>query len=361
VTTRTDPFSRTGSLADRLLPAADNAAGINEPSRLLRYAADSTAAQLLQPALQHWRSPHYPALAGYVDAGPRRITAALPLAAAEHEAAVVREYLAATRRSGRRAVLVGIDGERGPQLAAAHGLAALQIGTQPFWRPAEWPQLLAAHRSLRSAINGARHKQVIVSEQLPVVAAADPAVQACRGAWAAQHRLPPLQFVLTTETFGRRHEQRSWIARRHGDVIAYLAAWPAAARRGWLFELVRRPQAPAGTSELLIDTAMRAVAADGAERVTLGLLPLSGAAGRGAATAGLRLLLQLLRRYGRHVYRFDGLAAFRARLHPPQVEDVWLLSDEPAVSLTSALALIVALLGPSPAALLRRTPAQQAM
>lgn len=358
VTAQTNQLSQPGTVADHFpvfeAAAAEHSSAVHD--LLLRYAADSSAAQLLQPALQRWLSPQHDALAGYVDVGARRVTAALPVTAPAHAVTTLFRYRAAARRSGRRAVFVGVDGERGPVLAAAHGLAALQIGAQPLWRPADWPQILAAHRSLRSAINGARHKLVRVTESSPQAAAQQPAVQACLQAWLATRPLPPLQFVLTAEALGLRHERRIWLAQRAATVEAYLVGWPVAARHGWLFELVRHPQAPAGTSELLIDTAMRAVAASGAQQVSLGLVPLYGhGAGSGQLTPALQTFLQLVRRYGRRYYHFDGLAAFRARLHPHAWQPVWLLSDEPAVSLTTALAVFGALLGPQPGRFLLET------
>ena len=83
---------------------------------------------------------------------------------------------------------------------------------------------------------------------------------------------------------------------------------PVFARRGWFVEdLVRLPEAPNGTAELLVDAAMRAAGAEGSRYLTLGLAPLAGAVGP---------WLRIARRTGGPLYDFRGVHAFKAKLRP---------------------------------------------
>ncbi|HRE89180.1 MAG TPA: hypothetical protein PK095_08570, partial [Myxococcota bacterium] len=84
---------------------------------------------------------------------------------------------------------------------------------------------------------------------------------------------------------------------------------------------------PNGTSELLIDAFMRAA---NDSTVTLGLAPLTGE---------LPFWLRLARFAMRPLYDFDGLAAYKRRLHASRWAPVWLLHKGPA-----PLALLPALL-----------------
>jgi len=91
---------------------------------------------------------------------------------------------------------------------------------------------------------------------------------------------------------------------------------PVFARRGWFVEdLIRAPEAPNGTAELLIDAAMRAAAAEGSRYLTLGLAPLAGAIGP---------WLRVARRTGLPLYDFRGVHAFKAKLRPQTWSPVFL-------------------------------------
>ena len=94
-----------------------------------------------------------------------------------------------------------------------------------------------------------------------------------------------------------------------------LVAVPVYDRDGWFFEdILRVPDAPNGTAELLIDAAMREVAESGSRFVTLGLAPLA-VPDRWARTA--RWLM-------RGFYNFDGVRAFKAKLRPDRWTPIYL-------------------------------------
>ena len=164
------------------------------------------------------------------------------------------------------------------------------------------------------------------------------------GAWVAAGApiCPPARLAATAEVFeaaaareGRRvcyigaqdrlavepetlvvpEDRWVFVARRDSVVIAYLVATPIPQREGWLLEqVVRGRAAPNGTAELLIDAAMRALAAEGASYVTLGVVPLSQRAPipEGPQNALVRSLLAWVRAHSRRFYNFEGLEAFKA-------------------------------------------------
>ena len=83
---------------------------------------------------------------------------------------------------------------------------------------------------------------------------------------------------------------------------------PVFARQGWLLQhIIRDPRAPNGSTELLVDAAMRAAVEEGQRYVTLGLAPLSGEVGP---------WLRVARLWGAALFDFEGLRAFKAKLRP---------------------------------------------
>jgi phosphatidylglycerol lysyltransferase len=98
--------------------------------------------------------------------------------------------------------------------------------------------------------------------------------------------------------------------------VGLLSVAPIWGRAGSLLQnLVRAPEAPNGTAEILIDAAMREARERGHTFVTLGLAPLAG---------DVPPPLRLARAAGGGLYDFEGLRAFKAKLRPARWDPVFL-------------------------------------
>jgi phosphatidylglycerol lysyltransferase len=216
----------------------------------------------------------------------------------------------------------------------------MAIGEQPVWQPAEWDAVLAdPHaRSLRYQLSRARKKGVTVREVTPgeVADPASPlhrAVHALSEAWLAGKGMAPMRFLVQLEPLGFADERVLLVAERAGAVVGFCSAVPVFARRRLFVEdLLRAPDAPNGTIELLVDAAMRAARTRGDDGVTLGLAPLAG---------DVAPLLRMARTLSAPLYDFRGLAAFKAKLRPQAWEPVYLCAapgGSTAVALHDGLA-----------------------
>jgi phosphatidylglycerol lysyltransferase len=109
-------------------------------------------------------------------------------------------------------------------------------------------------------------------------------------------------------------------------------------------QIARSTSAPNGTAELLVDRAMEALRAEGAEIVTLGLAPLSTRVEPPETDAAplVRLLLLWVRAHGRRFYNFEGLDAFKAKFRPDYWEPIYAISNEPRVSVRTLYAIAAA-------------------
>jgi phosphatidylglycerol lysyltransferase len=122
--------------------------------------------------------------------------------------------------------------------------------------------------------------------------------------------------------------------------VGFLIASPIALRRGWLIEqVIRGREAPNGTAELMIDAAVRAMAAAGDEFITLGLSALAQREERVVNPPWLRPLFSLARAHGRRFYNFDGLERFKAKFRPHAWEPVYMISQEHHFSFGTLLAV----------------------
>jgi phosphatidylglycerol lysyltransferase len=142
-----------------------------------------------------------------------------------------------------------------------------------------------------------------------------------------------MHFLVEPNVFSGVLEDRLlFVARRHGEVMAFLIASPVPACGGFLIEeLARSPGAPNGTSELLIDTAMHKFADLGCDYATMGLVALA-AGTTDTNPLWLRTLMSMARAHANRFYNFRGLEQFRAKMHPNAWEKLYAISNERAFS-----------------------------
>lgn len=343
---------REASRVGVIVPSGE-AARERELARVLvaRYGWNTVACQIVNPGLRYWFTPDQMAVVGFVEAGRAWVAAGEPVGPPGQVVAAAEAFAAAAARRGRRVLYFGAQAPLAERLQARLPLARLAIGAQPVWNPGDWPALVSRVASLRAQIGRARNKGVTVVPLPAEGAARRPEVRRCLAEWLATRGLPPMSFLVTPDVLATPTGRRVFVARRDGVVVAYLVATPVPARQGWLVEqIVRGHNAPNGTSELLIDAAMRALATEGAHWVTLGLAPLARVTGAHAPepSAAVRLLLESLRVWGGRFYNFAGLESFRARLHPQDWEPVYLLSHERRTSLVTLYAVAGAFGGAPP-------------
>jgi phosphatidylglycerol lysyltransferase len=215
-----------------------------------------------------------------------------------------------------------------------------------------WPAIVEERASLRAQIQRARNKRVEVSEIPASEGLLHDELLGTLQAWLAARTLPPMRFLVEPGALELCAPDRVLLAaRREGKIVAYLLASPINARNGFLIEqVVRAPDAPNGTSELLIHTAMTLFAQQGREYATLGLVALADRASDGIQRnpGWLRAMMSLARRYANRFYNFEGLERFRAKMQPGAWEPIYAIANEPHFSPYALYALGAAFSGISP-------------
>ncbi|HEY0073114.1 MAG TPA: DUF2156 domain-containing protein, partial [Abditibacteriaceae bacterium] len=191
--------------------------------------------------------------------------------------------------------------------------------------------IIESTASLRAQLNRARNKGISVREWPGEKARNHPQLQRLLSEWLHTRGLPPLHFLVEPRTLSAPGDRRLWIAENaQGAPVAFLNMAPVPQRAGWLTEqFVRGWQAPNGTIELLMDSAIRTLSEDGAQYVTMGLVPLSSqGAPPDCNPLWLHLFLRWVRAHGRRFYNFDGLESFKDKFRPQEWEPIWAISHE---------------------------------
>jgi lysylphosphatidylglycerol synthetase-like protein (DUF2156 family) len=295
---------------------------------LQRYGHDTVSVQGLEPGYRYWFDDETDALIAFVDTGGAWVAAGGPITARERLARAAERFADDARAQARRACFFAAE-----QPLADAGLPAMRIGEQPVWRMAEWDDVLAGASSLRYQLRRARSKGVrvrrLAAAELAEGSATRAALDELGRAWQATHRMPPMHFLVQLEPFALAEQRVLYAAELDGKLVGLASALAIDARaRIFVEALVRAPDAPNGTPEVLVDAIMRATSA---RELTLGLAPLAG---------DLARWLRLARWFGAPLYDFAGLRAFKAKLRPHAWEPVYLCTGpggSPLVALRDSL------------------------
>jgi phosphatidylglycerol lysyltransferase len=292
------------------------------------HGRTATAFRALGRDLRRWYWPVSPEVAAanavaesprafvaYLDLRRARVAAGEPVAPIDDLLTVAEHFVDDCAARGQRASFFGTEG----RLVQSPRFARRLLGEQPVWNPQGWTAHRQGHRSLREQCRRARAKGVVIEEIDPQRiqgGATGAAVQQLVTRWRATRSMAPMGFLVQIDFTTQSTARRMFLALQNGQLVGLLALAPVPARGGWVLEhLLRDPDAPNGTADLLVDHAMVQLAAEGVSWASLGLAPLHGPVDG---------WLQRVRHWSRPLFNFSGLAAFKRKLRPDRWEPIYL-------------------------------------
>jgi phosphatidylglycerol lysyltransferase len=306
------------------------------------------AYQILNPGIQHWFSRQKDAVIGYIACNNVRVVAGAPVCSLTRIGGIVEEFESDAGCKNESVCYFHV----GPRFADVisnspkHSIAA--IGALPFWNPTAWTSILQSNSSLRYQVSRARNKGVDVTEMPASIAATSQDLRDIRQQWLSRKHLPPLHFLIEPDIFGQLIDRRLFIAQRSNKIIGYLLCTPIPNRHGWLFEQwAHNAQAPLGTSELLVHTAMSTFGQEDFRQVTMGLVPLSdfvlppGKPG----PFWLSALFRFMRLTANPLYNFKGLEHYKYKFQPHYSEAAYVVVNDGRFRPINVLAIAHAFAG----------------
>ena len=307
---------------------------LTEQQKLLelveRYGRNLHSFMVFEPGLSIWFGED--SAIAYTSKGGYWVAVGGPLCAAEKSVDVLQEFRSAAQKHGCGVVFFGVTQPLVDRIADTD-FDAMQIGLAPIWDPADWDNVVRGASKLRNRLNKAK-RDGIVCRKLSLdelQSGSETRETLCRIAdqWAMSKALPPMGFMVTLELFQHSERRRYFVAEYRGEIQGLAVCIPVYGRNGWLVEDMLIPaDAPGGVSEALIDHAMRYLANEKCEFVSLGLVALAGLEGS-PSEAKHPYLSQFLRTCSKTMgwlYNFDGLYRFRNKLKPTRWEPIYIVA-----------------------------------
>lgn len=245
-----------------------------------------------------------------------------PVCAVEDVAALIGRFAEYCHSRRWRFTFVGASAQA-TEIAVSLGLKAVKVGEEPFLDLAEHTFKGRAAIKVRAKMNLARRKGIVVEEYSTVSPAIDSEILDATDDWLGARKAPPLGFLLRSRPLAQRDHKRIFTATYEGRIVGVIACAPARGRNLlYVEQLVRRHDAPYGTTELLVDAARGAAQADGYALLSLGVAPLQGATSQPHGKH--RLLTMLFRAVTSRlnfVYSFRSLNHYKKKFVPTFWED----------------------------------------
>ncbi len=225
-------------------------------------------------------------------------------------------------------VLILPASERLAAKAGAHGFGKLIVGTEAQFDPLTWVPRGDSGKPVRWSVNKARRSGVSAELYLPGQARrpeVETAIAEFADRWRNERKINPLGYLVSVDPLKQVEDKLFVTAWFEGRLIAFLAASPIYARKGWYLEdIIRLKSTPAGASELLITTLLDHLRVSRCQFATLGTAPLAGIeAQRGYPVA--RWALTLIYRHMNTFYNFRGLHHFKSKFRPTFEEHNYVL------------------------------------
>jgi phosphatidylglycerol lysyltransferase len=333
----------------KVLMATQDSELLRARELVMAHGWNSTSYQILNPGIEYWFAPRMATVAGYIRQRDTLVVAGAPIGPRDTLPQAIEMFEQQGRQQGYRVCYVCAQARLQNMLAPLGNHSTVVLGAQPVWNPQRWTRIAETQAPLRRQLNRARNKGVTVELTSPELARDDVSINQVLSEWLTTRPLPPLHFL--TEPMALRGEVSDRIvlvARVRNASVAFLVASPVPARQGYLIEQVARsPQAPNGTVELLIDSAMRSFADRGVSFATLGLVLLTSHTDREIVNNPwwLRTVMRMARKYANRFYNFRGLEHFRAKMSPEAWEPIYAISNERRFSLRSLHAVVEAFSG----------------
>ncbi|MEO7659730.1 MAG: phosphatidylglycerol lysyltransferase domain-containing protein, partial [Pyrinomonadaceae bacterium] len=197
---------------------------------ILSHGWNSTSFQVINPGIKRWFPAKADAVVGYVSASKIRVVVGAPVCSIERLSDVVAEFEADASRSNENVCYFGAEHRLDSLLADSQNHTRFLLGAQSVWRPSAWSAIVAGNSSLRSQVNRAKNKGVAVSEWPIEKARRHPQLQECLDEWLDSKGLPPLHFMIETDTLGRLENRRVFVAEWKRGVAGFVVVSPVTTR-----------------------------------------------------------------------------------------------------------------------------------
>ena len=297
------------------------------------YGYNAHALVGIGPGARLWSCRETEGAVTYNEFGKVWLVPGDPLASVENLVDVAASFVRTARAQGR---VVGF-------MPATHqfakhsnrlGLRAVKIGSAPYFDLATWAPRGDRAKKARAGVNQARRAGVRVTRVVNVDEKLIRETACLCKSWLTTRRSAiKFGWLFAVDIFQHKERKKYFTARDStGRLVGFLAASPIPARDGWYLEdVLRRPESPNGTTDLLVVEVLDFLRRDGATLATLGTAPMAMEGSVDPEIPNNFLLSKAARIVAgcfSLFYNFEGVRRFKSKFAPSWWESEYLLISQ---------------------------------
>ncbi len=255
------------------------------------------------------------ALIGLKVVGGVAVTVGGPVCEPDLERQAMADFVSQSENRGWIPALMGLD-EAGAEQAEHIGLLATKIGEEALIDLGSFSLDGSSRANLRHSVSRSRREGVTVWRYMPDERSEqmDGELSRISESWLAGKHGPELGFTLGRFEPGNLERVRTYVAEREGTPVGFVTWLPYRGGSASVIDLMRRtPDAPPGTMESLITTALSDFARQGLVVASLSGVPLLSTSER---SDSVDKLMGWLFEHGGGVYEARGLYEFKKKFDP---------------------------------------------
>jgi phosphatidylglycerol lysyltransferase len=314
--------------------AARRRGRISDPTgELLRlqtlYGYNPHSLVSIAPGALLWSTPDVDGAIIYGEFGRVWLAAGDPLAPLEDMAELARQFASFARTKDRVVAFVPTSAAFA-SMVVPDDFTAVKVGASPYFDLQTWSPRGDSAKKMRAGVNQARRAGVVVEMVAVDESLKKETAQLCLDWLGSRRTATTFGWLIALDPFLHSEYKKYFAARVNGKLVGFLAASPIPARKGWYLEdVLREPDAPHGTSTLLVFEALAKLKAEGAVLATLGTSPLTTDGPNDLPTEH-RVVSSALAVASRRLggfYNFEGLRRFKGKFVPSWWESEYALGQ----------------------------------
>lgn len=321
-------YVRLRGRTQRLTEFDDRTADLLHQQELYGYNAHSLVS--IAPGARLWSCPETQGAITYNEYGKVWLVPGDPLVSPDKVGELARRFVEAAQAEGRIVTFMPAT-ERFALAAASLDMRALKISAAPYFDLTTWGPRGDKAKKARAGVNQARRAGVRVTQVRSVDQKLKRETASLSRSWLKARRCAmKLGWLFALDPLHHAERKKFFTARDAGGrLVGFLAASPIPAREGWYLEdVLRLPDAPSGTADLLVVEALSALKREGAKLATLGTSPLATEGSVDPRVDNNESVARVVRWItGRFavIYNFEGLRRFKSKFAPSWWESEYIL------------------------------------
>jgi lysylphosphatidylglycerol synthetase-like protein (DUF2156 family) len=208
----------------------------------------------------------------------------------------------------------------------------MEIGEELVVNPNSNPKSGSKGRALRNKLNNALRANITIEEYLGGDSSLEKQLEEVGSSWLKARNGPQI-YLAHVHLFSERIGKRWFYAKQEERVVGVLMLQQLEGQKRWLIQyLLTTPEAPLGTSELLIISALNKLKIEGSHSLSLGVVQRETLGEIIGLSSSSIWICRLLFKMACRLFRLDRRRRFWRKFRP-QSEHSYLLFSQPKIGL----------------------------